>query len=157
MRSIILSALVLLTLGLPAVAEEVKAQFHLLIANDDGVDAPGLQALVEVLAADPAYRITVVAPAEPQSGKGHSLTLRQAIQVTPHEPLAADCPTWAVFATPATTVNLAVTTLLVDDPPDLVLSGINRGENAGRISWYSGTVAAAREASLNGITAIAFS
>ncbi len=156
--ALILPALALLVLPTVLVeAEDTAPQpQHLLVVNDDGIDAPGLAALVEVLSADPAYRITIIAPAEPQSGKGHSMTIRQAIQVSPHEAIF-DCPAWAVFATPATTVNLALATLLHEDPPDLVLSGINRGENVGRITWYSGTVGAAREAVLNEVPAIAFS
>ncbi len=132
------------------------ARVHVMAVNDDGVDAPGLAALVAALAADPGYRVTVVAPADHQSGMGHSLTLRGEIPLAPHPPLSGS-PTWSVGATPATTARVGLLTLLADDPPDLVVSGINRGENVGRIAWYSGTVGAAREAVLSGVPAIAFS
>jgi 5'-nucleotidase len=136
--------------------EETPTKLHLLVVNDDGVDAEGIAALAKVLAADPAYRITVVAPADAQSGKGHALTYGAPVAVRPH-PEIAGCPTWSVEATPATTVAIALSALLTDDPPDLVLSGINRGENMGRLAWISGTVGAAREAALRGLPAIAFS
>jgi 5'-nucleotidase len=132
------------------------APMHVMVVNDDGVDAPGLEALVAVLAADPGYRITVVAPAEHQSGMGHSLILRGEIPVSPHAAIHG-APAWAVGATPATTSRVGVSLVLADDPPELVVSGINRGENVGRIAWYSGTVGAAREAVLAGVPAIALS
>jgi len=132
------------------------APMHVMVVNDDGVDAPGLEALVAVLAADPGYRITVVAPAEHQSGMGHSLILRGEIQLAPHAAIHG-APAWAVGATPATTSRVGISTVLADDPPELVVSGINRGENVGRIAWYSGTVGAAREAVLAGVPAIALS
>ncbi len=138
----------------PAHAEEPA--FHVMIANDDGVDAPGIKALVTVLAQDPAYRITVVAPLTQQSAKGHALVIHGEVEVRQHEKIAG-CTAFSVDATPASTVRLGLGSLLADDPPDLVLSGINKGENAGRIIWYSGTVGGAREALLFGKPAIALS
>lgn len=144
-------------LGVLATGPMARAeQVHVLVANDDGVDAPGLRALVEVLASDPAYRVTVVAPASQQSSKAHSLVTDGTVRVTRRPPIAG-APAFAVEATPASTVRLALTGLLVDDPPDLVLSGINRGENDGLLAWSSGTVAAAREAAFDDLPAIAFS
>ncbi|MCD4750868.1 MAG: 5'/3'-nucleotidase SurE [Thermoanaerobaculales bacterium] len=130
--------------------------FHVMIVNDDGVDAPGIAALAAVFAADPSYRVTVVAPTDHQSGKGSALTIFGEIPLRPHAPLAG-APTWSVDATPATTTRIGLSFTLADDPPDLVVSGINKGENVGRIAWYSGTVGAAREAVLAGSTAVAFS
>jgi 5'-nucleotidase len=130
--------------------------FHLLVVNDDGIDAPGIRALVAELARDDGYRITVVAPAQQQSGKGSALTLRGDIILRPHEAQAGGA-WWSVTATPATSVRVGIEYVLADDPPDLVLSGINKGENVGRIAWYSGTVGAARESVLRGFPAIAFS
>jgi 5'-nucleotidase len=127
-----------------------------MVVNDDGVDAPGIAAIVAELAADPELRISVVAPAEGQSAKGTALTIRQDLHVAVHEPVAGQ-RTWAVAATPATTVAVGLTAILANDPPDLVVSGINRGENSGRIAWYSGTVAAARQAVLMGTPAVAVS
>ncbi len=138
------------------VAADDSGRYHVLVANDDGVDAPGIVALVKMLAKDPAYRVTVVAPAEQQSAMSHALTVRGDIQVSPHDSIAG-CPTWAVSATPATTVRVALLAVLSEDPPDLVLSGINRGDNVGSSAWYSGTVGAAREAVIFGLPAIALS
>ncbi|MCK5378757.1 MAG: 5'/3'-nucleotidase SurE [Acidobacteria bacterium] len=130
--------------------------FHILLVNDDGVDAPGLEALAVVLHADPAYRVTVVAPTDHQSGKGSALTYQGEIAVRPHGSVGG-APAVSVDATPATTTRIGLAFVLEEDPPDLVVSGINRGENVGRIAWYSGTVGAAREAVLAGSTAVAFS
>jgi 5'-nucleotidase len=127
-----------------------------MVVNDDGVDSAGLAALVAALAADPAYAVTVVAPAEQQSGRGSALTIRGEIPLRRHTRIAG-APSWSVGATPATTARVGIALVLADDPPDLVISGINRGENVGRIAWYSGTVGAAREAVLAGVPAVAVS
>jgi 5'-nucleotidase len=148
------TAVVVLELLLTAAA--TAAPFHVMVVNDDGVDAPGIAALVAELAADPEYRVSVVAPAEGQSAKGTSLTIRGNLHVTVREPLSG-CATWAVAATPSTTVAVGLDALLAHDPPDLVVAGINRGENSGRIAWYSGTVAAARQAVLMGTPGVALS
>jgi 5'/3'-nucleotidase SurE len=68
-----------------ATAEE---RIHVMVANDDGIDAPGLAALAEVLAADPAYRVTIVAPAEQQSVTGHAHVTRREVPVREHAPIA---------------------------------------------------------------------
>jgi 5'-nucleotidase len=130
--------------------------YHIVVTNDDGIDAPGLSAVVEILGTDPDYQVTVVAPAEQQSGSGTALVIRGDIAVRPREPIAG-CRAWSVEATPATTARLAVTALASEPPPRLLISGINRGENIGRSAWYSGTVGAAREAVLAGVPAIAAS
>jgi 5'-nucleotidase len=150
-RSIVLLAIVLSSCG--AAADD---PVHVMLTNDDGIASPGLAAVAEILSTDPHYRATVVAPAEQQSGKGTALVIRDDIHVRPHEPLGG-WPAWSVQATPATTARLGVSTLLGNDPPQLVVSGINRGENIGRSAWYSGTVGAAREAVLSGVSAVAFS
>ena len=129
---------------------------HVLISNDDGIDSPGIEAIAAVIAADPAYRVTVVAPAQQQSVSGHGLITRSEIKVVEH-PEVAGCTAWSVDATPATVARVALTALLVDDYPDLVVSGINRGENDGLGAWTSGTVAVAREGALAGIPAVAVS
>ena len=140
-----------------ALASEVDGrQFHVMVVNDDGIDAAGLEALVGVLVADPVYRVTVVAPSAQHSGSGHALVIRGEIGVHRHPPIHG-ATAWAVDATPATTARIGVSTLLAEDPPDLVVSGINRGENVGRAPWYSGTVGAAREAVIAGVPAIAVS
>ncbi len=154
----ILCTLLLVVLVLPpaVAAGPDEEPLHVLVVNDDGVDAPGIAALAAALAADPGYRVTVAAPAEQQSVTGHGLVTRREVEVRAHEPLAG-CPTWSVSATPASVTRLALTALLAQDPPGLVVSGVNRGENEGLSAWTSGTVAAAREAVLHGLPAVALS
>jgi 5'-nucleotidase len=129
---------------------------HVLVANDDGIDSPGIEAIATVIAADPAYRVTVVAPAQQQSVSGHGLITRSEIKVVEHAEVAG-CTAWSVDATPATVARIALTALLADDFPDLVVSGINRGENDGLGAWTSGTVAVAREGAYAGIPSVAVS
>jgi 5'-nucleotidase len=147
------SLVILIAVAFAAPAAE---PIHIMVGNDDGIDAPGLAALVGVLAADPAYRITVVAPRYQQSVSGHALVTRTEIEVREHAPVAG-CQAWSVDATPASVARIGLTALLVDDPPDLVISGINRGENDGLGAWTSGTVAVAREGALAGIPGVAVS
>jgi 5'-nucleotidase len=143
-------------LVLPALPGAADEPIHVLVANDDGIESPGLEAIVEVVAADPAYRVTVVAPARQQSVSGHGLVTREEVHVVAAAPVAG-CTSWSVDATPATVARIALTALLVDDPPDLVISGINRGENDGLGAWTSGTVAIAREGAYAGIPSLAAS
>jgi 5'-nucleotidase len=147
------SVVMLVIVALPVEANE---PVHVLVANDDGVEAPGLAPLVAVLAADPSYRVTVVAPLHQQSVTGHGLITRRDVEVNAH-PSIAGAPSWSVDATPATVARLALTALLLDDPPALVVSGINRGENDGLGAWTSGTIAVAREGAYAGIPAVAVS
>lgn len=150
----ILASLVLLT-GCAA-ATEAEVPFHVMLVNDDGIDSPGLAAVAAVLTADPGYRVTVVGPAEQQSGVGHAIIIRREIALKPHDQIGG-ATAWSVDATPATVTAVGLTVVLADDPPDLVISGINKGENIGRAAWYSGTLGAAREAVLRGVPAIALS
>ena len=132
------------------VGEKMK---QILLTNDDGITAPGLRALLGPLSA--AGDVTVVAPAEEQSGVSHSIVYRRPVaceRVT----LADGVVGWAVDAYPVDCVKLAFDQLL-DAPPDLVVSGINRGANLGGHLFYSGTVAAALEASVMGVMGIAVS
>jgi 5'-nucleotidase len=122
---------------------------HILITNDDGIQAEGLRALVH--AVEGLGTISVVAPSHERSAAAQSLTLRQPIfweQVAERE--------WAVEGTPADSVILALNKLL-PNRPDLVISGVNRGGNLGENVFYSGTVGAAMEAAINHIPAIAMS
>jgi len=139
-----------------AAATEAEVPFHVMLVNDDGIDSPGLAAVAAVLTADPGYRVTVVGPAEQQSGVGHAITIRREIAIKPYDEIGG-APAWSVDATPATVTAVGLTVVLADDPPNLVISGINRGENIGRAAWYSGTLGAAREAVLRGVPAIALS
>jgi len=124
---------------------------RILISNDDGIRATGLEVL-ERIARTISDDVWVVAPSEEQSGAGHSLTLRRPLRV---RELAER--RYAVEGTPTDCVLFAVRNILADHPPDLVLSGINRGGNLGDDVTYSGTVAAAMEGALLGIRSIALS
>jgi len=153
-RHVLICLTFILTLvSLPASAGE---PIHVLISNDDGIDSPGIEAIAALIAADPAYRVTVVAPAQQQSVSGHGLITRSEIKVVEHAEVAG-CTAWSVDATPATVARVALTALLVEDFPDLVISGINRGENDGLGAWTSGTVAVAREGAYAGIPSVAVS
>jgi 5'/3'-nucleotidase len=124
-----------------------------LLSNDDGFNAPGLQALIHALA--PVEDVFVAAPADNESGKGHSITVGRPIYVADMQQ-PDDRVYYAIRATPATCVRLALNALM-PKKPDVVISGINRGENLGMVVYYSGTLGAAREAVMSGIPAIAVS
>jgi 5'-nucleotidase len=127
------------------------ARARILVTNDDGIAAPGLK-LLEEIAHALAPDVWVVAPEQEQSGASHSLTTRRPLRL---KEIAAR--RHAVDGTPTDCVMLATRYLLKDRTPDLVLSGINAGGNVGEDLTYSGTVAAAMEATLLGIPAIALS
>lgn len=122
---------------------------HILITNDDGIHAEGLRALVS--AVQDLGTVSVVAPHQERSASAQSITLRQPIiaeKIAERE--------WAVEGTPTDAVILALNKLL-PNKPDLVISGINRGGNLGENIYYSGTVGAAMEATINHIPALAIS
>ncbi len=123
---------------------------RILITNDDGIFAEGLELLAGALAG--LGQVIVVAPDREQSASSHSLTLNRPLRmqrVREHW--------YAVDGTPTDCVNLGVQGLLREEPPDLVVSGINYGANLGGDVTYSGTVSAAFEASLHQLPGIAFS
>ena len=122
----------------------------ILLTNDDGIEAAGLTALRQELAS--LGRVVTVAPAAEMSASSHSLTIRDPVRI-----LEQGRDLFAVTATPVDCVIMAVKMVLVEQRPDLVVSGINHGPNLGDDILYSGTVAAAREAALNGIPALAIS
>jgi 5'-nucleotidase len=122
---------------------------RILLSNDDGYFAPGLAALAQSLA--PFADITVVAPERDRSGASNSLTLDRPLMLR-----QAPSGFYYVNGTPTDCVHLAVTGML-DDVPDMVISGINHGANMGDDTIYSGTVAAATEGYLLGIPSIAVS
>ncbi len=128
---------------------------HLLLTNDDGIEAPGLRALAEALT--PLGRITVVAPQRERSATAHAITVFRPCKLTPWEPLAEGVESHAFDGTPADCVKFALSTLCADAPPSLVVSGINRGQNTGNNIVYSGTVAAATEAAMYDLPAVAVS
>lgn len=122
----------------------------ILLTNDDGFDAPGLAALVR--AVDGLGRTVVVAPDRERSGAGHALTLGRPLRVREVGPQS-----FKVDGTPTDCVHLGVFHLTGGAPPDLVISGVNRGLNVGDDVTYSGTVAGAMEGTLLHIPAIAVS
>src|SRR5690554_5075945 len=122
---------------------------RILVSNDDGYTAPGVEALFEALKG--LGELTVVAPETNCSGSSNSLTLNRPLSVN-----QAANGFFHVNGTPSDCVHIALTGLL-DFRPDLVVSGINNGANMGDDTLYSGTVAAATEGYLFGIPAIAFS
>lgn len=148
-----LAVAVLLVPLAPQAQTPGRAPYRILVTNDDGVRAPGLIALARALA--PLGEITIVAPAENQSGKGHSISITDPIYADPVE-LPGGLRAWALVATPASCVKVAIGALM-PERPHLVVSGINRGYNVGMVAYVSGTVGAAREAALEGVPAIAAS
>ena len=141
-----------------AAADAADRRPRILLSNDDGIAAPGLLAAYAELAK--IGEVTVAAPAENQSGVGHGITYREPIMVRTIDPLAKAAgpqgPWYRIEAKPATCVRLALASLLTGRP-DLVVSGINRGDNAGLTIYVSGTLGAAREAAFDGIPSIAAS
>lgn len=124
---------------------------RILLTNDDGVHATGLR-ILESIARRFSEDIWIVAPAEEQSGTGHSLTLTVPVRLR-----RLGERRFAVAGTPTDAVMMAIAWIMKDDPPDLILSGINRGANLGEDVTYSGTVSAAMEGALAGIPSIALS
>lgn len=122
---------------------------HILVSNDDGYQAPGLLRLVGALSE--LAEITVVAPDRDRSGASNSLSLKNPLYVTRH-----DNGFYSVEGTPTDCVHLAITGLL-DQEPDMVISGINNGPNMGDDVIYSGTVAAAMEGRFLGLPSVAIS
>ncbi|MCU0570223.1 MAG: 5'/3'-nucleotidase SurE [Oculatellaceae cyanobacterium Prado106] len=129
---------------------------NLLISNDDGIFALGIRTLADTLA-EAGHQVTVVCPDRERSATGHGLTLHDPIRAEKVESVFH--PTiraWACSGTPADCVKLALGALL-DEMPDMVLSGINHGANLGTDVLYSGTVSAAMEGVIEGIPSIALS
>jgi 5'-nucleotidase len=124
---------------------------RILLTNDDGVHARGLS-LLEAVARRLSDDIWIVAPSEEQSGAGHSLTLTQPVRLRQHGEQR-----FSVTGTPTDAVMLALAHVMKDSPPDVILSGINRGANLGEDVTYSGTVSAAMEGALAGVRSIALS
>jgi len=124
---------------------------RILVSNDDGIHAPGIKVL-ERVARSFSKDVWVVAPEHEQSAAGHSLTIRRPLRVR-----AYGRRRFSVDGTPTDAVLIGISHLIPGRKPDLVLSGINRGGNLGEDVTYSGTVAAAMEATILGIRSIALS
>lgn len=127
----------------------------ILVTNDDGITAPGIEALVA--AAAKIGEVIVVAPDSPQSGKGHAITIADPLRIHKND-IFGDIEAYEVSGTPVDCVKLAMNIVFKDrKKPDLCISGINHGSNASINILYSGTMSAAMEASLVKIPSIGFS
>jgi 5'-nucleotidase len=121
---------------------------RILFVNDDGIEANGLRALINVFGQK--HDVSIVAPRIEQSAKGHSFTMNEPVQLG-----ELRSRVWWVEGTPADCVYIALHQL--ECTPDVIISGINQGTNLGSDIWYSGTVGAAREGALNSFQSFAVS
>jgi len=129
----------------------MKENPRILICNDDGIEAPGLSILV-CIAQTISDDVWVVAPGANQSGAGHRFTLGRELEFEQHGERR-----FSINGTPADCIVAGCTSLLKDHLPDVILAGVNHGQNTGDIINCSGTVAAAREGALQGVLSIALS
>ena len=148
-RTMILTAAMILAVFLITGNALCQTPLKILISNDDGVDAPGIAALAESLAK--VGEVTVAAPAQNKSGVSHGITANVPIAVS--KSVKNGIIWYIIDALPATCVRLSLETLL-PFRPDIVVSGINQGANTGTVTFYSATVAGAREAAFLGIPSI---
>ena len=126
----------------------------ILVSNDDGITAPGVRALIEVM--NTIGDVVVVAPDSPQSGMGHAITVDNVLHCNPITVDEGPQIEYSCSGTPADCVKMAVSEIL-NKTPDLCVSGINHGANSSISVIYSGTMSAAVEAGIEGIPAIGFS
>lgn len=124
---------------------------RVLVCNDDGINAPGLKLLEKVLTSL-AREVWVAAPETEQSAVSHSLTLRRPLRIR-----KLSARHFALDGTPTDCVLMGINEIMKSTPPDLVVSGVNRGGNLGEDVTYSGTVAAAMEGTLLGVPSVALS
>jgi len=125
----------------------------IILTNDDGINAPGIRAMWEEMSA--VEDVLIVAPETEQSAVGHAITLSTPLKVREVKEQGKRIG-YAVNGTPADCVKIAVTEIL-EQPPKLILSGVNQGGNLGICAIYSGTVSAATEAAILGLPAMAVS
>lgn len=125
----------------------------ILVTNDDGINAPGIQSLAAALKEE--YEVIVVAPDKQMSAVGHAITINSPLRVNEHF-VDGKFYGYAVVGTPADCVKLALRSLL-EEPPAAILSGINHGGNTSTSIMYSGTVSAATEGTFMGIPSVALS
>jgi 5'-nucleotidase len=128
----------------------------ILLTNDDGINAPGINAIRTELERVGGHEVWAVAPDRERSASGHAITMYRPLFPVKADIAGATSPCYSVTGTPADSAKLAIEALL-PRRPDLVISGINRGANLGTDVFYSGTVAAALEGPILGIPAIASS
>ena len=153
---VLLALLVAAALLAPTSAQQARQPppYRILVSNDDGVRAPGLAALAQILQA--IGDVSIVAPAENSSGAGHSISTASDAIFREDLTLPNGLKAIGLTATPASTVNVAIRNIM-KPLPDLVVSGINRGYNLGYSGYVSGTLGAARQAVMLGVPAIAAS
>ncbi len=128
----------------------------ILISNDDSLIAPGIAHLVQLMR-ELSAEVVVVAPASPQSGMGHAITIGHPLRLDKSDRFGPDVEAYACSGTPADCVKIAKHYILKDRRPALVVSGINHGSNSSVNVLYSGTMSAAIEAAIEGLPAIGFS
>lgn len=146
-----LSAVTLALMAAGPVGAQAGPGLTVLLTNEDGFEAPGLSTIREALLAA-GHRVTVVAPLDDRSGAGMSLTTGGTIDYYRQEE-----GVWAIDGTPSDAVTLGLVHVMRDDPPDLVISGADFGQNVGANIVGSGTVGAAITAARAGVPAIALS
>ncbi len=134
--------------------KEEKEQPLILVANDDGITSRGIRHLVETM--KKLGKVIVVAPNKPQSGMGHAITINDPLKIHRTD-IFEDVESYECSGTPADCIKIAKNYVLKGKSPDLVVSGINHGSNTAVSVLYSGTMSAAIEASLEGMSAIGFS
>jgi len=128
----------------------------ILMANDDGINASGIRAMMEVLSQE--HEVYVIAPEREQSAAGHSITLHTPLRVEEVEPKFNVKRAWMVSGTPGDCVKMGLKAILEEhEYPDIVISGPNHGPNLGTDILYSGTVSAALEGAMSGFPAVAVS
>ncbi len=127
---------------------------HILVSNDDGIQAPGLLALAQAML--PFGKVTVVAPEENQSATGHKKTLERPLRVRHLKEYATGIEAYSVNGSPSDCVAVALLGY-IKESVDLVVSGINQGPNVAQDVTYSGTVSVALESAIFGLPAVAFS
>ncbi|HNV82021.1 MAG TPA: 5'/3'-nucleotidase SurE [Tenuifilaceae bacterium] len=133
--------------------KKLERQPVILVTNDDGVSAKGLQCLIEMV--KPFGKVIAVAPKEGHSGMSHAITIKHPLRIRKHEQ-DDGVELYSVNGTPVDCVKLAMSQVL-KSPPDLIVSGINHGSNSSVSIFYSGTMAAVIEGCLYGIPSIGFS
>lgn len=153
--SVLVTLLLAFCLLAPTSAQQRRQPppYRILVSNDDGVRAPGLAAVAQILQA--IGDVTIIGPADNQTGKGHSIITREPI-FREDLTLPNGMKAIGLTATPATAMNIAIRNIL-KPIPDLVVTGINPGYNLAFSAYLSGTVGAAREAAMHGVPAIASS
>jgi 5'-nucleotidase len=134
--------------------QEIKKP-HILLTNDDGIDAPGIRSVWNALDKT-KFDIAIAAPKRQQSGAGLSITMNRPIEIKKRDSWYGSDQAWSIDGTPADCVKF-YSSIISNKKPDLIISGVNEGTNSGCNVLYSGTVGAIMDASMRHIPGIAFS